>query len=133
MRLDKIIARSRIVDLHSDTLRGALRELLAVSVGKFADLKQESLLRGLMARESTMTTYLGLGVALPHVRVKMKRRYVLAIGRSRIGIPQEGNKDGDRVRLIVMLIAGDKARDYLQVLASIAWSNRRIWIHSTND
>ena len=67
-----------------------------------------------------MTTYLGLGVALPHVRVKMKRRYVLAIGRSRIGIPQEGNKDGDRVRLIVMLIAGDKARDYLQVLASIA-------------
>ena len=25
----------------------------------------------------------GLGVALPHVRVKMNRRYVLAIGRSR--------------------------------------------------
>lgn len=120
MRLEKIIARSRIVDLHSDTLRGALRELLAVSVEKFADLKPESLLRGLMARESTMTTYLGLGVALPHVRVKMNRRYVLAIGRSQEGIEQEGNKDGDRVRLIVMLIAGDKARDYLQVLASIA-------------
>ncbi len=33
-----------------------------------------------------MTTYLGLGVALPHVRVKMSRRYILAIGRSRAGI-----------------------------------------------
>ncbi len=120
MRLDKIIARSRIVDLDSETLRGALKELLAVSVEKFADLKPEPLLRGLLARESTMTTYLGLGVALPHVRVKMNRRYVLAIGRSRLGIPQEGNKDGERVHLIVMLIAGEKARDYLQVLASIA-------------
>ncbi|MBP6507795.1 MAG: diadenylate cyclase [Opitutaceae bacterium] len=120
MRLDKIIARSRIVDLHSVTLQGALEELLAACVSNFPDLKRESLLRGLLARESTMTTYLGLGVALPHVRVKMNRRYVLAIGRSRAGIRHDGAKDDERVRLIFMLIAGDKARDYLQVLASIA-------------
>jgi DNA integrity scanning protein DisA with diadenylate cyclase activity len=67
-----------------------------------------------------MTTYLGLGVALPHVRVKMRRRYVLAIGRSRAGIRHDGALADERVRLIVMLIAGEKARDYLQVLASIA-------------
>jgi DNA integrity scanning protein DisA with diadenylate cyclase activity/mannitol/fructose-specific phosphotransferase system IIA component (Ntr-type) len=120
MRLEKIIARSRIVDLHSLTLQGALEELLSVCVEKFPDLKAETLLRGLLARESTMTTYLGLGVALPHVRVKMDRRYVLAIGRSRAGIRHDGAKDEERVRLIVMLIAGEKARDYLQVLASIA-------------
>ncbi len=120
MRLDKIIARSRIVDLRSHDLEGALQELLAVSVDSFPDLKPESLLRGLLARESTMTTYLGLGVALPHVRVKMSRRYILAIGRSRIGIRHDGAKDDERVHLIVMLIAGEKARDYLQVLASIA-------------
>lgn len=120
MRLDKIIARSRIIELESDTLKGALKELLAVSVEKFSDLKPDALLRGLLARENTMTTYLGLGVALPHVRVKMNRRYVLAIGRSRAGIRQEGSKDDDPVRLIVMLIAGDTARDYLHVLASIA-------------
>ena len=120
MRLEKIIARSRIIDLHSVTLRGALEELLAVSVSKFSDLKPESLLRGLLARESTMTTYLGLGVSLPHVRVKMNRRYVLAIGRSRAVVRHEGAKDDERVHLIVMLIAGEKARDYLQVLASIA-------------
>ena len=32
--------------------------------GGFPDLKPEALLKGLIARESTMTTYLGLGVAL---------------------------------------------------------------------
>jgi diadenylate cyclase len=120
MRLDKIIARSRIIDLRSLTLQGALQELLGGCVEKFPDLKPDALLRGLLARESTMTTYLGFGVALPHVRVKMSRRYVLAIGRSRVGIRHDGAKDDERVRLIVMLIAGEKARDYLQVLASIA-------------
>lgn len=120
MRLDKIIARSRIIDLHSLDLEGALQELLAVCVKQFPDLKQETLLKGLLARESTMTTYLGLGVALPHVRVKMSRRYILAIGRSRAGIKHDGALADERVRLIVMLIAGEKARDYLQVLASIA-------------
>lgn len=120
MRLEKIIARSRIVDLRSLDLAGALRELLDVCVARFPDLKPDALLKGLLARESTMTTYLGLGVALPHVRVKMNRRYVLAIGRSRAGIRHDGGIDEDRVRLIVMLIAGESARDYLQVLASIA-------------
>lgn len=120
MRLERIIARSRIIDLHSMDLEGALQELLAVCVKQFPDLKQETLLKGLLARESTMTTYLGLGVALPHVRVKMRRRYVLAIGRSRAGIRHDGALADERVRLIVMLIAGETARDYLQVLASIA-------------
>jgi DNA integrity scanning protein DisA with diadenylate cyclase activity/mannitol/fructose-specific phosphotransferase system IIA component (Ntr-type) len=120
MRLDKIIARGRIIDLRSSDMRGALEELLNVSIAKFPDLKRDSLLRGLLARESTMTTYLGFGVALPHVRVRMDRRYVLAIGRSRAGIRHDGTKDDERAHLVLMLIADEKARDYLQVLAAIA-------------
>jgi diadenylate cyclase len=120
MRLEKIIARSRIADLRSPDMKGALEELLEVSVNRFPDLKQESLLRGLLQRESTMTTYLGFGVALPHVRVKMGRRYILAIGRSRGGIRHEGAKDDEPIHLILMLLADEKAKDYLQVLASLA-------------
>jgi diadenylate cyclase len=119
MRLDKIIARSRIIDLRSLTLEAALGELLDVCIARFPDLKRESILKGLLARESTMTTYLGLGVALPHVRVKTSRRYILAIGRSRAGMRHHGAMSGERVHLIVMLIAGSSARDTLQVLASI--------------
>ncbi len=120
MRLDKIISRGRIVDLLSPDMKGALEELLAVSVTKFPDLKPDAVLKGLLARESTMTTYLGSGVALPHVRVRMSRRYIMAIGRSRTGIRHDGAKDEEKVHLILMLIADEKARDYLQVLAAIA-------------
>jgi diadenylate cyclase len=120
MKLDKIIARSRIIDLRSTDMKGALTELLAVSAEKFPDLKQDALLRGLLQRESTMTTYLGAGVALPHVRVKMGRRYILAIGRSRDGIHNDNTVGEEKIHLIFMLLADEKARDYLQLLASIA-------------
>ena len=120
MRLEGILARSRVIELASDDLNGALGELLDACVTRFPDLHRESLLKGLLQRESTMTTYLGFGVALPHVRVKMKRRYVLAIGRSPLGIRYDGLKENEKIHLIIMLIAGEDARDYLQVLAAIA-------------
>jgi len=120
MRIEKFITRHRIIDLVSNDLKGALAELLEVSASRFPDLNRDVLLRGLLQRENTMTTYLGLGVALPHVRVKMNRRYVLAIGRSQAGIRYDGLKDNERIHLIIVLLADEVARDYLQVLASLA-------------
>lgn len=72
MRLDRHLARNRFVELKSSDLRGALGELLDNASACFPDLRRDALLRGLLQRESTMTTYLGNGVALPHVRVKMR-------------------------------------------------------------
>ena len=120
MRIEKFITRHRIIDLLSTDLKGALTELLDGSVERFSDLNRDTLLKGLLQRENTMTTYLGLGVALPHVRVKMRRRYVLAIGRSQGGIRYDGLKENERIHLIIMLIADETARDYLQVLAALA-------------
>lgn len=120
MRLDKYITRGRVVDLASADMEGALEELLNLTVDRFPDLDKASLLKGLLRRESTMTTYLGLGVALPHVRAKMGRRYVLAIGRSHYGIRYDGGIESEPVRLVIMLIADERTRDYLQVLAALA-------------
>ena len=79
MRLERHISRNRFVELKSTDLKGALGELLGTASACFSDLRRETLLRSLLQRESTMTTYLGNGVALPHVRVKMSRRYVLVV------------------------------------------------------
>jgi DNA integrity scanning protein DisA with diadenylate cyclase activity/mannitol/fructose-specific phosphotransferase system IIA component (Ntr-type) len=120
MRLERHIARNRFVELHSTDLKGALGELLETASACFSDLRRDSLLRSLLQRESTMTTYLGNGVAMPHVRVKMPRRYVLVIGRSREGIVHDGTLDGERAHLVILLLADEGARDYLQVLATVA-------------
>src|SRR3990172_8553588 len=120
MRIDKFITRQRIIDLASVNLEEALTELLAASISRFPDLNPDALLKRMLQRENTMTTYLGLGVALPHVRVKMGRRYILAIGRSQAGIRYDGVKESERLHLIIMLIADEGARDYLHVLAALA-------------
>jgi diadenylate cyclase len=120
MRLDKYISRSRVIDLGSADMEGALVELLNLTVESFPDLNKDALLKGLLRRENTMTTYLGLGVTMPHVRVKMGRRYILAVGRSHYGIRYDGALENEPVRLVLMLIADEKTRDYLQLLAALA-------------
>lgn len=120
MRLGKYLSRSRVVDLASSDIEGALTELLKLTVERFPDLNRDSLLKGLLRRENTMTTYLGFGVAMPHVRVKMDRKYILAVGRSHYGIRYDGAMENEPVHLVLMLIADEKARDYLQVLAALA-------------
>ncbi|HYC72651.1 MAG TPA: PTS sugar transporter subunit IIA [Opitutaceae bacterium] len=120
MRLDKYISRSRVVDLASADMEGALEELLNLTVERFPDLDRNALLKALLRRESTMTTYLGNGVALPHARVRMDRRYILAVGRSHYGVRYDGAMENEPARLVVLLIAEEKTRDYLQVLAAIA-------------
>ncbi|MBL4574661.1 MAG: PTS sugar transporter subunit IIA [Opitutaceae bacterium] len=120
MRIDRYFKRTRTIDLKSTTFKGALEELLATCVGRFKDLDKEKLLSGLMERERTMTTYLGNGVALPHLRVKMSRRFIFAVGRSKEGIAYDGVKDEEKAHLVFLLIAGESATGYLQVLASVA-------------
>ncbi len=120
MRLDKYITRGRVADLAHTDMEGALEELLNLTIDRLPDLDKSALLKGLLRRENTMTTYLGLGVALPHVRSKMGRRYVIAVGRSHSGIRYDGAMENEPVRLVIMLIAGERTRDYLKVLASLA-------------
>ncbi len=120
MRLDKYISRARVADLGSADLEGALVELLNLTVERFPDLNKDTLLKGLLRRESTMTTYLGGGVAMPHVRLKMNRRYLLAVGRSHYGIRYDSAIESEPVHLVVMLLADEKTRDYLQLLAALA-------------
>lgn len=121
MRLDRYISRTRIIDIVSTDLEGAIRELLEVS-SLPADVWQskEKLFEDIIEREHTMSTYLGAGVCLPHVRIKMKRPYLFAIGRCRNGLEFEGRSEYQEVRLLFLMIAAEGEKSYLNVLASLA-------------
>lgn len=120
MRLDKYVTRGRTIDLESVDLKGALSELLAASAQRFKNLDQDKLLDEFMEREKSMTTYLGNGVAMPHIRIPMPRRFIFAIGRSKAGMEYEGLNPNEKVHLVLMLIANEEEKDYLKMLASIA-------------
>lgn len=121
MRLDRYLAKSRIIDIRSKDLKGALQELLHVSTARLSEkMDPGKLLKAVLERESSMATYLGNGVALPHVRIKMKRPYLFAIGRCPEGIQYDGMSEYKKVRIFILMLASDKENNYLEVLASVA-------------
>ena len=121
MLLARHLPRRNILDIQGDTLEEALSELLVASTARISEnLNGKRLLRALLEREKTMTTYLGNSVAMPHVRIKMKRPFIVAVGRCRKGMIFDGLTEGKEVRLIVLLIASNRAQNYLSVLASLA-------------
>jgi len=121
MRLDRFIAKQRIIDINSSVLEGAMKELLEVCPLPAEDPSiRAKLLKDLIDREKSMTTYLGNGVALPHLRIPMKRPYIFALGRCQEGLEYEGMEEYRDLRLIFLLLASDKEKSYLNVLAALA-------------
>lgn len=121
MRLDRYITKSRIVDLESRDLPSALRELIGVATRRLNEpIQPEEVVESLLQRENTITTYLGNGVALPHLRLPLKRPYLIAVGRCREGLEYNGLSLYRETRLLFLLLASEKEKNYLHVLASLA-------------
>ena len=121
MRLDRYIAQNRVIDIKSHDFKGAISELLDVcDLSKESRVKKNELLKELVDREKQMTTYLGNGVCLPHARVKMKRPYLIAVGRCSVGLEFEGQRDYPEIRYLFLLLAAENARSYLYGLAALA-------------
>ncbi|OYV48288.1 MAG: hypothetical protein B7X06_01640 [Verrucomicrobia bacterium 21-51-4] len=82
--------------------------------------QKDTLLANLLERERNMTTCLGNGLALPHMRLPMKQPYIFAVGRCPNGLEYQGRPVYKDVRAVFLLIAGDAEHSYLNVLASVA-------------
>jgi len=122
MDLKKYASKIKIVDITSDDLTGALEEMLSVvpdSVFKNGTKKKE-ILKTLIDREKSLTTYLGNGILMPHGKAVMSQRYVFVIGRCKNGINFNNSDIYGKTRLIFMLLANEKSKDYLQVLSQLA-------------
>ena len=120
MRLDRYLAKSRIVTIQSRDVRGALQELLVAGTERLDGIDNEALLNELLSREDKITTYLSSGLALPYLHLTQLNRYLLVIGRCREGIDYQGLGKDKLVRLIVLLLAPAYSKYYLKILNSLA-------------
>jgi DNA integrity scanning protein DisA with diadenylate cyclase activity/mannitol/fructose-specific phosphotransferase system IIA component (Ntr-type) len=121
MRIDRYISNSRIIDLSSKDLRSAYSELLDTFGTQLnTPASRKKVLKELVEREKSLTSYIGEGVALPHARVPMKRPYALAVGRCPAGLTFEGKDSYEDIRFVFLLLANEKAKNYLSFLAALA-------------
>ncbi len=116
---DLLKADQILLDLQSTDGPGAIREISNLlqanpSVTDFDDFYQE-----LLAREKVESTCLGNGVAFPHARTDHIKAMVLAVGRSKAGIPFQ---NGSQIVHLLFVIGTPKrmATDYLSVVGGLA-------------
>lgn len=119
IELHKLIDPEAIVDLRATNKKEALRELTDVLRRNQNIQDPEAFLRAIYQREELASTGVGLGVAIPHVKIAQVRDYVIAVGRKPDGLDFD-SLDGQPVRLVVMIGASDRqTRDFVKMLARV--------------
>jgi len=117
--LSHYIENSFIIDIKSTTFKGALEELLdCCPLNKRQ--KPSSLIHELLEQESTVSSYLGQGIALPHIKVNMRKSYLFALGRIRTPLKDPSIHSSENICLIILLLASSKLDTYLTILSSFA-------------
>jgi len=80
----------------------------------------EDLTQSIFYREKLMSTGIGLGIAVPHVRIEEISHPITAIGISHDGIPDYESIDDELVRIVIMIVAGkNQHKEYIRLLAEI--------------
>ncbi|MDR2862830.1 MAG: diadenylate cyclase [Puniceicoccales bacterium] len=121
MRIDRFLSARRIIDLKSRDFQSALLELLALCPCPVRDtVSDDSLLKKLLLRERTIPTHLDNAVALPHVRIPLKQRYIFAVGRCPGGLPGSADNNDKKVRILFLVLASDKEKSFHTVLTTLA-------------
>lgn len=120
MELERSIDKDRMCILKGITKEQVLLELIEL-IGRSAEIQDvEELKRSIFYREKLMSTGIGLGIAVPHVRIEGVRNPITAIGISHSGIPDYESIDDQIVKIVVLIVAGkDQHKRYIRLLSEI--------------
>ena len=118
MELSKLIIGNRCRVLRSTTKTEALLELLDVVADEGAVEDIEGLKREIFYREQIMSTGIGQGIGIPHVRFHGIPEPIILVGTSPSGLADYESLDGETVRLIFMILVDeDQHKEYLRILS----------------
>jgi mannitol/fructose-specific phosphotransferase system IIA component (Ntr-type) len=121
MTLGNLLTADRIIPEMKSTERwSAIVELvdLLVERGEIKAEDRDVVLAALRAREETMSTGIGFGIAIPHASSDRVTKVVAAFGRSATGID---SLDNAPVRFVVLFVVPkDQFQAHLRTLAAIA-------------
>ncbi len=121
INLKELLAPDRVLFLASNRKHDVLLELIYSfsTAPQVRDL--DAVKEAIFRREELMSTGIGQGIAIPHVRIPSARDLTIAAGISREGIGDYQSLDGQPVHIILMLVAAeDQHAYYLKALAALS-------------
>ena len=118
VRVRNILSPERIVFINRTTKHDALVEL-ATNLATAPQIKDEKeLVSGILQREELMSTAVGRGIAIPHVRLTSVTDLVMSVGICKNDIIDFQPVDDVPVRLLIMIAAAHNQHTYyLQTLS----------------
>jgi PTS system nitrogen regulatory IIA component len=118
VHIQNILSPDRIVFLNHSKKRDAL-VALAENLGLAPQIKnRQELVTEILRREELMSTAIGRGIAIPHVRLSSVTDLVVSVGISQVDIIDFQSLDDVPVRLLFMIAAAyNQHAYYLQALS----------------
>ncbi len=119
--LRDVLSRDHVVKFDTSSKREALQCLTDV-LGTSSNVSNKTdLEKGILGREELMSTGIGLGVAVPHVRLKSIKKPMMAVGICASDITDYDSIDDQPIRLLFMILAGSHQHAaHIKVLARVA-------------
>ncbi|MBI5574039.1 MAG: PTS sugar transporter subunit IIA [Elusimicrobia bacterium] len=119
--LDFLAENCILTDLEGKTKKAVVTELVEVLTKKKSQLKDvDKVVEAIMKRESTGSTGIGQGVAIPHAKSEDVTRIVASLGISKAGIDFD-SLDGEPVYIFFLMVAPPESiSEHLQAIAKIS-------------
>ncbi|MDZ7722573.1 MAG: PTS sugar transporter subunit IIA [candidate division KSB1 bacterium] len=121
MTLSSIFSPERSLVLEETRKQAVLNRLVDVSVELPGVRNRAELAEAVYNREKLMSTGIGLGIAVPHVRLPEVKEVMASAAVCKHPITDYESLDNTPVQIVILIIAGrNQHAEYIQVLSSVA-------------
>ncbi|MBN2439950.1 MAG: PTS sugar transporter subunit IIA [Spirochaetales bacterium] len=122
MNLRSILSEDMCCILTESTKNENLFTLINLITHKLSlnEKDSENLMKGIFYREQLMSTGIGLGIGIPHIRFEGVSEPILAVGVRKEGIPDYETMDNEIIKIVVMIIVGKfQHKEHIRLLSLI--------------
>lgn len=118
MQLSDYLSPQQVLLLNGTTKADALGELVECLTAANIGVSQEALAKAVWEREEIMSTGIGNGLAVPHVRMKKLKSAIMAVGVSPAGLTDYHGLDNTPVHMVILIAAPQGQHEtYIRLLA----------------
>ena len=119
--VSEVLSPDRVVLMDETRKEPALMRTIDALARSALIRDRKELTRAIFDRENLMSTGIGFGVAVPHVRLASVGDLVMAVGVSAQAITDYESLDGQPVQIICMVAAGlNQHAEYIRALAAVS-------------
>lgn len=112
VQIKNILSPDRVVFIKNSSKHDAIVELAEVLAGAPQIKNKDELIKEILKREDLMSTAVGRGIAIPHVRLSSVTDLVMAVGVSKKPLEDYQSIDEEPVTLLIMIAAAHNQHTY---------------------